>query len=400
MARPVSIHAARWINQVADQGWDLHMFSAYEAPLHADFRNLTAYGLKRYPVPKDSGIRQRALWPLPVAGEHVRMLGARLSPRWSSRAAWLARVVAFLKPDLVHSLEFQEAGYLTLEARKIHQAFRFYGGRFPRWAVSNWGSDIYLYGPLAGHRERVEAILRSCDYYACECHRDVQLARQYGFRGQTLPVLPIAGGFDLERMRQYRQPGPVSSRRVVALKGYQHWAGRALVGLQAIERCADVLKAGGYTLALYLANEDVRIAAERMAARAGLQLEIVPDGSHEEVLRLHGRARVSVGLSISDGLSTSALEAIVMGAFPVQSDTSCLTELVRDREGVLMVPAEEPEQVAAAIRRALTDDALVDRAAELNTRVVNTRLDHKLIRRQVVSMYERIAADEVRPEVS
>jgi glycosyltransferase involved in cell wall biosynthesis len=387
VARPISVHAARWINQVADAGWDLHLFPAFEGPLHPDFRNVTAYSVTRHGMTPNAGVRRRALWPLPAGGYRVQMFARRLPERWGGRAAWLARVIKKLKPDLVHSLEFQQAGYLTLRARK------FYEGRFPAWVTSNWGSDIYLYGPLAGHREKIRGILEGCDYYTCECHRDVKLAREYGFRGEALPVLPVAGGFHIEKMREYRQPGPTSARRVIALKGYQHWAGRALVGLHAIERCADVLKAGGYTVAVYSAAEDVQIAAERMAIATGLRLEIMPEGSHEEMLRLQGRTRVSIGLSISDGLSTSALEALVMGAFPVQSNTSCLDEeLVRDGETALIVPAEAPEAVAAAIRRAVTDDELVDRAVAVNDRVAASRLDYSIIQPQVVAMYERIAA--------
>ena len=385
VARPISVHAARWINQITDQGWDVHLFPAFEAPLHEDFKNLTTYGVMRHRV--SEGVKQKALWPLPLGGDRVQMLGRRLSEPWSSRAAWLARVIARLKPDVVHSLEFQQAGYLTLAARK------FYEGQFPSWVTTNWGSDIYLYGPLADHTERVKGVLANCDYYTCECHRDVELARAYGFKGEALPVLPVAGGFHVEKMKQFRQPGPTSARRTVALKGYQHWAGRALVGVRAIEQCADTLKAGGYTVALYSADEDVRIAAERMAQTTGVKLEFVPAGSHEDMLRLQGRARVGIGLSISEGLSTSALESLVMGAFPVQSDTSCLCEeLVRDGETALMVPPENSEAVAAAIRRAVTDDALVDRAVEINDRTVAARLDYSVIQPQVVSMYEHIAA--------
>jgi len=84
---------------------------------------------------------------------------------------------------------------------------------------------------------------------------------------------------------------------------------------------------------------------------------------------------------------------MVMGAFPVQSNTSCLTELVRDGETALMVPAEEPAQVATAIRRALADDAMVDRAAELNMRLAAERLDYSVIQPQVVEMYKRIAGE-------
>lgn len=386
VVRPSSVHSARWINQIADEGWDIHVFAALEGEWHADFRNVTAYSYASRGAASDS-FRARRLWPLPLGGERVRMLSSRLPESISSRAAWLARITKWLKPDIVHSLEFQQAGYLTLDARARYE------GRFPAWAVSNWGSDLLLYGPLAGHREKIKAILSQCDYYACECERDVELAREYGFTKTALPVTPVAGGFHLERLKEYRQPGPASSRRVIALKGYQHWAGRALAGLRALELCADEIKAGGYAVAVYLADYDVRIAAERMSLRTGVPLELVPPASHDEILRLHGRSRVSIGLSISDGLSTSALEALLMGAFPVQSDTCCLTELLKDGEGMLLVPPEDPQEIARAVRRALADDALVDRAALLNAQIAEERLDYGVIQPRVVQMYERMASE-------
>ncbi|MDQ3665030.1 MAG: glycosyltransferase [Acidobacteriota bacterium] len=388
VVRPTSVHAARWVNQIADQGWDIHLFPAHEGPTHSEFRNLTAYGLTSSRAQRrNPTIRSRVLWPLPLGADRLKILAARFLPAdWSSRAAWLARVIRRVKPDMIHALEFQQAGYLTLQARALYE------GQFPPLVASNWGSDIYLYGPLNEHKAKITALLSGLDYYGCECRRDVELARAYGFKGEALPVLPVAGGFRIEEMRRHRQSGPTSARRVIALKGYQHWAGRSLVGLRAIEQCADEIKAGNYRVAVYLADMDVQIAAERMALTTGIPVEIVPPGSHDDMLRLHGRARVSVGLSISDGLSTSALEAMVMGSFPVQSDTSCLTEIVRDGETALMVPPEDPSAVAAAIRRAITDDALVDRAAEINARMAAEHLDYSVIQTQVVQMYARIAA--------
>lgn len=387
VARPYSVHTARWVNQVAHEGWDLHLFPASEDTPHPDYRNLTAYYSQRLPRTQlHESVRVRALWPLPFGAYKVRRLASRLPARWTDRAEWLARVIRHVKPDLVHALEFQAAGYL------VARTWPLLGDDRPPLAVSNWGSDILLYGPLPGHAEQIRALLGAADFYASECERDVGLAREYGFRGEAWPVLPAAGGFDLENMRQYRQPGPTSARRVVALKGYQHWAGRGLVGLRAIELCADVLKARGLTVAVFSVNNpDVRLAVERAAHRTGLPFETLPQESRVDVLRLHGRARLSVGLSISDGLSTSALEALIMGSFPVQSDTSCLCELVRCGEGALMVPPEDPAEVAAAIVRAATDDELVDRAAEQNARVAAERLSEAAVRPRVVEMYERAA---------
>ncbi len=64
---------------------------------------------------------------------------------------------------------------------------------------------------------------------------------------------------------------------------------------------------------------------------------IIPEfTSHHDILQKHGQARISIGLSIGDAISTSLLEAIVMGSFPIQSWTSCADEWIVDgKTGIL-----------------------------------------------------------------
>ncbi len=383
---------ARWISEVSDNGWDIHLFPSIDlfssAPerIHPDLRNVTVYGVSASrPEGLDPSVRLRGAWPLRRGSGLISYLALRYEALSSS--PWgLAGLIRWLKPDIVHSMEIQHAGYLTLAAREILK------GKFPPWIVTNWGSDIYLYGRLSKHQEKIKAVMSTCNYYHTGCHRDVGLARKLGFNGEVLPVLPVPGGFDIERARRFRQPGPTSARRLIALKGYQGWVYRALIGLRAIEFCAELLKEKSYRIAIYLANSDTEIAAELLTKSSGLPIDIVPRVPHEEMLRLHGRARASIGLSISDGLPISALETMIMGSFPIQSNTSCLDELVRDGESGIFVHPEDPEAVAAALRRAVTDDELVDRAAEINSRIAAEHLDQSVIRPQVVEMYERIAA--------
>jgi len=71
------------------------------------------------------------------------------------------------------------------------------------------------------------------------------------------------------------------------------------------------------------------------------------------MLHYYGRARIYIGLSISDAISTSLLEAMVMGAFPIQSCTACADEWIEDGKSGFIVPPEDPHVIAEAIRRAL-----------------------------------------------
>jgi hypothetical protein len=315
-------------------------------------------------------------------------LGGGSSSTFQERA--LLYVIKNIKPDVVHSLEFQHAGYMTLRAK--HKL----GDKFPTWIATNWGSDIYLFGRLAEHRSQIRELLEQCDYYSCECERDVALAREYGLRGKVLPVIPNAGGFDLEICHSLRQPGPPSKRKLILLKGYQTWAGRALVALQAMARCRDMIQENGYSVAVFSATPDVKIAAELISNEIGIPIEMIPPCSHAEMLRRYGQAHVYIGLSISDAISTSLLEAMIMGAFPIQSCTACADEWIQDGHSGLIVPPENVDAIEKALRRAITDDTLVDQAAVLNWQTALKRLSNEVIQPKVIDLYQQ--SSRTKPE--
>jgi hypothetical protein len=376
-----SIHTARWIGQLSGQPWSLALFSSTSnARTHEDLSGLTVHHLCR---PRGRpGIRLRGV---PLVSQRLAARSARtLDRQWPGlRPRRLAALVRRFRPDVVHSLEIQHAGYLTLAAKKL------LGGDFPPWLVTNWGSDIYLFRRFPEHEHQIRETLASCDAYTCECARDVGQAADMGFTGRVFGPAPCAGGYDLPRAAALRQGRP-SARRLVMLKGYHGWAGRALVALEALGRLPDLLK--GYRLCVYSAVPEVATAARALAARTGLPVEILTRRRpHEEQLRRHGAARLSIGLSISDGASVSFLEALLMGSFPIQSWTSCAGEWIRDGKTGILVPPEDVEAVAAAIRTALEDDDLVDRAADENWRTAERRLDAGPLREAAASMYMALA---------
>jgi glycosyltransferase involved in cell wall biosynthesis len=385
VAMAESVHTARWISMIADQGWDLHLFPSIDNGVtHPDLKNISIYhsfyGKQRA---RNQSVSVKGIPVIsPFAGQIGRDLSRKLFPDYRNKQ--LHKIIHKLNPDIIHSMEFQASGYLTFDAREQ------YGGKFPTWIATNWGSDIYLFGRLPEHVNRIKSILEVCDYYSCECFRDIQIAKDMGLKGQILPVLPNTGGFDLTRIEKFKQPGLTSARRLVVLKGYQGWAGRALVGLRAIELCADLLK--GSRIAIYLASNEVELAAKLVSQSTGIPIEIIPPCSHEEILRLHGRARISIGLSISDAISTSFLETIAMGSFPIQSNTSCANEWITNCVTGILVHPEDPAEIAAAIRLAITNDSLVDEAAKRNAKTVSERLDLSIVKPQVIKMYEEIVS--------
>lgn len=381
-----TVHTARWLAQLSGEGHELHLFAVGQGVPHPELSGVTLHSLLWQTSTKQPELKRLGVpWPfkrgISAAFNSLEAHVPGLAP-----AQRLARTIRHLKPDLVHVLHMQHAGYLTsaaLELLEPHQV--------PRVAYSSWGSDMYYYGKMPDHAPRIRALLARADYYIADCRRDVALAVEFGFRGQTLGVFPVGGGYDLPAVRAHLSADAPAKRRAIALKGYHqsNWAGRALVGLHAIQLCADVL--GDYEVVVFSATPNTHHAAEFLARTTGLRVTLMPTASHDEMFSLLGRCRVSIGLSITDGTPNAMLEAMILGALPLQSDTVSTAEWIDDGKNGLLVPPEDAAAVATALRRAVTDDALVDQAARLNWTLADERLSREPMRQAVLAAYRQMA---------
>jgi glycosyltransferase involved in cell wall biosynthesis len=216
----------------------------------------------------------------------------------------------------------------------------------------------------------------------------VRLARDLGLKGKAMPTFPNAGGIDLAFAEEFRSRAQTSLRKLIVVKGYQHFAGRAMTALDALERCADALHS--FEVVLFSVSQEVARRARELQRTGTLNVWIAEYLPHEQMLRLHSRARVYLAVSISDAISTSMLETIAMGAFPIQTNTSCCDEWITDGESGFIVDPDDVEGIAECVRMAVTDDKLVDRAAELNWATVQKRLDQREVARQVHNLYDKI----------
>jgi hypothetical protein len=76
-----------------------------------------------------------------------------------------------------------------------------------------------------------------------------------------------------------------------------------------------------------------------------------------------------------------------MGAFPIQTSTSCADEWISNGSSGILVRSIEPEEVAKAISTALQDDALVDSASEANRQEIESKANPKKLNQSAKSFY-------------
>ncbi len=346
-----SIHSARWLSQFKDGDYEFILFpSSPHRKLRPELKALLT----------NSGSARYRLFPL------SRLFGL---PFWIAdkflgnliRGTLVRLAAKSFRPDLVHTLELQNAGYVALRA--------FDGrSRSFKLMVTNWGSDIFWFQKYPKHKAKLERLLAIADYYSAECTRDVVLAKNLGFTGRAMPVIPNAGGFGEDELDKDLKPA--SERSKIAIKGYQGWVGRAVTALDAVEPLKDYLV--GHELVIYSANLKTIRHAREVEKRTGLSFTIHPKGalSHRQVLELFSESKIYIGLSESDGISTSLLEAMAMGAIPVQTATACCDEWF-STTGVAI----------HKIEASVVADGIV-RALELSKDPANAEVNRETIRRK------------------
>lgn len=349
-----SIHSARWLGQFQDQEIEFLLFpSSPHRRVHKQLLALLAAdsiaSYKLFPGSKLFGL------PLWLADKFLNN---------AIRGNLVRAAIRKFKPEIVHSLELQNAGYIAA------RAFRSGKPEGVRFIATNWGSDIFWFQNFPRHHAKLEALLSMADAYSCECERDVELAKRLGFKGQVMPVIPNAGGFSQATLNAVVPQ--LNERSLIAVKGYHGWVGRAKVALEAIESIQDQCK--DLKIVVYSANGTTKKFVRQLTKRSNLEIEVHGKGqlSHSQVLELFSKAKIYVGLSLSDGISTSLLESMAMGAIPVQTSTACCDEWFTD-SGVA-VNEITADSVARAILQGL-DLAKNQELSDKNRSIIKQRAD-------------------------
>jgi glycosyltransferase involved in cell wall biosynthesis len=279
--------------------------------------------------------------------------------------------------DYVHALEIQGGGYLVDEAlRKSRIKVKF--------ILTNWGSDIYYFEKYEDHKKAIQSALESATHYSAECRRDYLLAKELGFVGIELPCLPNAGGFDLQLIQNQT---PASARTRIVAKAYGGEFGR---GDLVVESLFQILtEFNTTTVFLYSVTDDLIEKVEQLKAKFPDRVQYSGRRSplsQDQMRKLFLESRVYIGASRSDGISTSFLEALISGCYPVQTNTSCANEWIDSGAAATLV-GMDVSQISAALESALTSNLLVDQAQENNKRVAESHLSSDVIRPLALTFY-------------
>lgn len=292
--------------------------------------------------------------------------------------AWILRqaLMAF-QPRIVHALEIQNAGYIALRAFSRHKPPTV------RLVVTNYGSDIFWFRQFPDHAKKIGRLLSLTDLYAAECQRDILLARDMGFRGETAPLVPNAGG--ISKSKVIKATDLDLKRTTIAVKGYHGWVGRAHNVLRALEVLEDEVRE--YKFVFFSCNWSTIRLAKKVRKSTNLDIVCFAKGklSHDQMLKLFAQSKLYIGISESDGISTSMLEAMSQGAVPIQTGTSCAEEWLQD-SGVV-VKGTDSESICTAMRQGLSI-ASNSAAARTNRDTILRRATSNVVAKKLEGFYD------------
>ena len=187
---------------------------------------------------------------------------------------------------------------------------------------------------MPSHADLIREVLDKADYYSAECDRDYVLARKLGFSGIELPVIPNSGGnYRIDDL--YSQP----RERLIVVKCYGGQFGRGDIAIQAISSILGDFN--DVSVYLYSVSAEYVHLIEQLAVNypGRIQYNTIRNGvAHSDLMAMFRKAMIYLGCSESDGISTSFLEAISNGVYPVQSNSSCANEWVNKGIEASIVP--------------------------------------------------------------
>lgn len=372
-----SLHAVRWIENLNASGHELYWFDVLEKgglSTEIALKQITGWKKRKLPYIKGEHFLRRKL---PAFYSRLQPF-LEVTPNEK-----LVQILTELQPDIVHSFEMQSCSYPILETMQ----------KFPqiKWLYSCWGSDLYKYKEIPFHVPKIKTVLKRINYLHTDCNRDFLIAQNLGFQGKHTGVVPGGGGFHLEQFLPYSQP--ISERKIILIKGYHHNMGRGLVLVKAAQSIQESIQKLGFKVVVFGAHPIVidyikenKLPYE-MHDRHGL--------AHHDLLQLMGKSAIYLGNSLSDGMPNTLLEAIVMGAFPIQSNPGNVTAeiIVEGKNGFLIENPNDENLISDLILKVLQQPELLQKAFEINQKIAKERLDYVVNQQKIIALYHQIEND-------
>lgn len=371
--------AQNWIRHFVERGDEIHLASTFTCSL--DF---AIDGLEITPV-AFSGVKKVTQRPGTAS---ARTVGLRTAIRqWFGpftirRASQrLREYIERVKPDLIHAMRIPYEGMMAADA---------YNGT--PLVVSVWGNDFTLHAPSTRFmRHYTNWTMQVVDALHADCHRDVRLAREWGF-GKSKLSLVAPGNGGIRTNIFYPPENCIEEPIIINPRGFRPYV-RNDMFFQAIRLVLAKHPKAKFVFAL-MAGEPQVIQWTR---ELGIEhaVELLHPLSHAQMADVFRRAQIVASPSIHDGTPNTLLEGIACGCFPVAGDLESIREWITPNKNGLLFNSNDPQSIADAIVTAIENKNLREKAAGLNREIISTRAEYGHNMKRAEEFYKQIIRTQV-----
>lgn len=305
-----------------------------------------------------------------------------LAPRMEIdiHAAWkLSRLIRQLQPDIVHA---HDAHGIAMTAVAISLAASGVATRF----VASRRVDFHVRKNAFSRWK-----YRHVDAFICASNFIREMLIDDGLPADRLTV--VYEGIDLERIaaapeidihKEFWLPhGAPIVGNVAALvphKGQRHLIDAAALVLQKVPDARFLIVGAG----------ELEASLRHQVKRLNLEKHIIFTGFRPDVLSLHKAFDFYVMSSVTEGLGTSALDAMACGRAVIATRAGGLSEVVDDGETGLLVPVRDPPALAVAIVRLLQDRDFREACGRRGSERGRRRFNADRMVEDVAAVYSRV----------
>jgi glycosyltransferase involved in cell wall biosynthesis len=367
-------HFFQWVNQLKESGYEVCWFDVTDGgPKSSKIEWVKQ--IKGWKLKWDFPFRVRIKKRFPRLYQFIQKFNE------NKVETAFQKVYNNFKPDIVHCFEMQLSGLPILTVMEQNKT---------PFVYSSWGSDVFCFEELGVSKLQLKQFYKRVNYLITDCERDYQLTKQNGYTNQFLGVFPGNGGISIDASKIKS----ASERNTILIKGYDDGVGKASIVLKALETIPNKVLIDK-DIVVYSADDSLQQQINRSKTLSSLSITIHSRYNFIEnikLLELMGESCVHIANSISDGIPNALLEAMSMGAFPIQSNPGLVTEevITHDKNGFLIQNPLKIEEIALHITNALYDKELRASAQEFNVNYIYKQYNRTKLQPQIETLYQTI----------
>lgn len=344
-----SMHTRRWVEEWVARGHKVHV---------ASFRCYETQGSASHVLP-DLGLGKAGyVFAIP----ELRRLG-----KW-------------LRPQIVHAQYVTSYGFLAAAA-----------GLHPL-VMTAWGTDV-LISPWRSrfYRYLAEFALARADVVTTVAEHMNRSVEKLGVPSAHIRIVPF--GVDVERFAYRARDfvGITRPWRIICTRNFE-----PVYDVETLIEAAVLLKSDAIEFTLNLVGDGSQSARLReLVQQRGLTGPVRFTGrlDHDKLPAMLVEADIFVTPALSDGNNISLNEAMAAGCFPVATAIPANTQWLEAGVSGNLYPAGDAVSLARALKHAIANPVMMNKAVAVNRRVVEERANWKLSVEQMEALYNGLIAD-------